>query len=281
MYRVDMRQIKLKPWNDAISDVLKFGFSDESISNFIHQLASLLDSKISTLILFYKSNKPYWPLKRQMSEREWKSLSLPYRDGAYLLDPFYHLSKNGSEGVFSLQDIVPDNFNETQFYHIFYEKIAVHDEMCAIFQLSEDVSAIVSVCRVDTEKNYEAWAFNSFFSCFSILEIVIKKWWSIKQQYPLSEATSLGPRLDDALENFGASLLTPREREVARLSLEGHSVKAQALKLRLSTETVKGYKKNIYQKLDITSQAELFNLFIDSLKTYNPENSLDPLYGYL
>ncbi|MFY0676763.1 MAG: helix-turn-helix transcriptional regulator [Neptuniibacter sp.] len=276
-----MRAIKLKSWNDAVTEVLKFGFSDESITNLIYELASLVDSKISTLILFTEGNKPYWPFKRQMSEREWKSLSIPYLDGAYLLDPFYHLAQKGSEGVFRLHDIVPDSFNETQFHHIYYEKIAVHDEMCAIFQLSEDVSALVSVCRVDSEKSYEPWAFDYFYSCFSILEISIKKWWNIKRQDTLSETPSLGPRLDDALDNFGASLLTPREREVARLSLEGHSVKAQALKLKLSSETVKSYKKNIYQKLDITSQAELFNLFIDSLKNYKPQNALDPLSGYL
>jgi DNA-binding CsgD family transcriptional regulator len=276
-----MRPITIKPWNDSVAEVLKFGFSDESLVNLIYELASLLDSQISTLILYPKGAKPYWPFKDRMSEREWKSMSIPYRDGAYLLDPYYHLCQQRSEGVFKLYDNTPDSFTKTEFFRMYYEKIAVVDEMCAIIRLSDDVSALISVCRIDSERRYDNRDIDCMYGCFSILEVIIKNWWGIKKAMTSTKKTIMGSQLEDALDNFGTSVLTPREMQITRLSLEGYSVKAQALKLKLSAETVKSYKKNIYQKLDITSQAELFNLFIGSLKMYNPESSLDPLHGYL
>lgn len=276
-----MRSKKLKSWNDAVAESIKFGFSDESIANLISELADLVDSDISTIILYSKDAKPYWPFKSRMSEREWKSLSLRYRNGAYLLDPYYHLSEDKYEGVFCLKDNVPDEFNETEFYRVFYEAVGVVDEMCGIIQLSDDISAIVSVCRVDSQSVYETWAFDYMYSCYSILDVIVKKWWYEKQKDRFDKKVSFGPQLGCALDNFGSSLLTPRETQVARLILEGHSVKAQAEILNIGTETVKSYKKSLYQKLDIRSQSELFHVFIEALKIYDPDKSLDPLSTYL
>ena len=59
--------------------------------------------------------------------------------------------------------------------------------------------------------------------------------------------------------------LTEREREIAHLLLRGHSVKSSARVLEISPETVRMHRKNLYTKLEISSQAELFALFIDWL----------------
>jgi DNA-binding CsgD family transcriptional regulator len=262
-----MKTIAMKSWNDAVADVIRFGFSDEAISTLIYELAGMLSSHASTLILFSRDSRPQWPFKTRMSDREWKSLSLSYRDGAYLMDPFYHLVRKGSEGVFRLQAEVPDEFRKTEFYKIFYERLNVIDEMCAITRCSDSVVALISVCRVDQEEAYSQADFDVLYSCFSVIEVLVRKWWNLKYSDACVDDPGLVPRLEAALENFGAPLLTPREMQVARLSLEGHSVKSQALTLNVSTETIKSYRKNIYIKLGIKSQAELFNAFIDSVKS--------------
>ena len=56
--------------------------------------------------------------------------------------------------------------------------------------------------------------------------------------------------------------LTPRESEIVRLILRGHSTESIGLHLAISQETVKVHRKNIYKKLKISTQAELFSLFI-------------------
>ena len=76
---------------------------------------------------------------------------------------------------------------------------------------------------------------------------------------PLSDASSR--RLIDHFNAKGSELekssLTPRETEVTRLVAKGYSVEETANLLGLSPDTVKGYVKNIYTKLDVSNRAEV------------------------
>jgi DNA-binding CsgD family transcriptional regulator len=82
---------------------------------------------------------------------------------------------------------------------------------------------------------------------------------------PCASQASLNQQIEAAFMNFGSPLLTVRERENAHLILRGHSVKSTARVLNISPETVRMHRKNLYTKLEISSQAELFALFIDWL----------------
>ena len=59
--------------------------------------------------------------------------------------------------------------------------------------------------------------------------------------------------------------LTRREREVVRLVLRGHSSNSIGRQFKITTGTVKIHRKNIYAKLGISSQSELFSHFISYL----------------
>nr|WP_237684321.1 helix-turn-helix transcriptional regulator [Pseudaminobacter soli] len=58
--------------------------------------------------------------------------------------------------------------------------------------------------------------------------------------------------------------LTPRELEVVGLVLEGHSSESISSLLGISAGTVRIHRKNIYAKMRISSQRELFAIFIRS-----------------
>lgn len=59
-----------------------------------------------------------------------------------------------------------------------------------------------------------------------------------------------------------ATALTPRERDVARLTLRGYPVIEIAKRLGLSRGTVKNHRAAIYRKLDITTERELFGEYL-------------------
>ena len=59
--------------------------------------------------------------------------------------------------------------------------------------------------------------------------------------------------------------LTPRERDIVKLTLQGHSTAGIAQTLDLSVGNIKNHKRRIYGKLDITSERELFLLFFTAL----------------
>ncbi len=52
--------------------------------------------------------------------------------------------------------------------------------------------------------------------------------------------------------------LTPREREVAALLLQGKDAKQIAVKLTISVHTANFHIKNLYKKLGINNRSELF-----------------------
>ena len=73
-------------------------------------------------------------------------------------------------------------------------------------------------------------------------------------------------RLTRCFDSFGQSVLTDRERQISQLLLRGHSTKSVARVLDIAPGTVMVHKRNLFSKLGITSQYELFSIFIDDLR---------------
>jgi DNA-binding CsgD family transcriptional regulator/PAS domain-containing protein len=61
---------------------------------------------------------------------------------------------------------------------------------------------------------------------------------------------------------YDAYHLSPRERQLVEKTLRGYSMPVIAEKLDLSLGTVRNYKQRLYAKLDITSEREIFSLFM-------------------
>jgi len=99
---------------------------------------------------------------------------------------------------------------------------------------------------------------------FPVLNSVILRQFALNPGSLDSKETGAG--LEDRFHDFGGDVLTVREREVAQLILVGHSSNSISLNLEISLPTVKSHRRNIYSKLQISSQAELFSLFLLHLK---------------
>lgn len=67
------------------------------------------------------------------------------------------------------------------------------------------------------------------------------------------------------LGGFLIGRLTPRERDIVGLVLQGHPVAAIAARLQLSENTIKSHRKRLFAKLDITTERELFVMFVEHL----------------
>ena len=103
----------------------------------------------------------------------------------------------------------------------------------------------------------------------------------IKNAAAGSSISDLDQQLEMAFENFGKSILTKRETELTRLMLRGHSVKSAAWEMRISPDTIKMHRKNLYAKLNISDHPDLFALFISALSWVGQSSDEDPLVAYL
>ncbi|MGV3482747.1 MAG: helix-turn-helix transcriptional regulator [Sphingobium sp.] len=77
---------------------------------------------------------------------------------------------------------------------------------------------------------------------------------------PIRAAFERNAALEPQAVAIDAPALSPREREVCALLLDGCSTEAIALRLGISRHTVKDHRKSIFRKLDIGTLAELFAL---------------------
>lgn len=80
------------------------------------------------------------------------------------------------------------------------------------------------------------------------------------------------PSLDD-------TNLSPREKQVVLLLLQGMTLRQVAPELGLTVSTVSTYSKAIYKKLGINSRAELFILFgrMKSAEAIEPIEPVEPI----
>ena len=108
-----------------------------------------------------------------------------------------------------------------------------------------------------------------------VIEACLKRWW---EAHNLPEGNlEFHSQVVLAFDQFGRSRLTSREVEVLQCMLKGHSIKSLADHFHIIVDTVKHHRKNIYTKLGIRSQGELFDLFLTTISAYRPGQDTDPL----
>lgn len=179
-----------------------------------------------------------------------------YQQGAYLQDPFYQaLNSGGRGGVFSLRQLAPSGFYHTDYYRNFYHKTGWHDEAGVLLPLAPErgLGVFFGSARQTVGVRYPRLA--ELREALTLLNSVVR----------LHGEVITTPVLPDTIEDSTVQvryLLTPREREITDLILSGCGSQQIAARLFISLGTVKNHRKNIYGKLGIGSQAELFNLLL-------------------
>lgn len=204
-----------------------------------------------------------------------------YLEGYYLLCPFYRACMDGvPAGCYRLSDVAPDHFKRSEYYTSFYQHAHLEDELNYLVPLDAQLTiavALGSTRRLGSRQVAE-------LKCVAAWVVaVVRRHWGQLDAEALGGRfeSALGRQINAALNNFGSSLLTERECHIAQYLLRGHSTRSLAERLGISEDTVKTHRKNLYAKLDIATQAELFSLFIASLAQAQEGLSKDPLESYL
>lgn len=255
----------------------------ETLSRSFQEVISL---NKGNLILAYLQNDRPGILAHSLAGRDLKLHVDNYLAGLYLLDPFYQAALSGlPSGFYRLDDVAPDNFSETEFYLHYYREGNISDDLGYCFALGdvgrEGDHIHISFSCIRGEALSEEQV-SELREVEPIIKALVLKHLRLTDNQVLTRPESgLHRQLLQVLDEFGSSILTKREREVLRLILNGHSSQSIAGKLEIALRTVKLHRQNLYQKLDISSQAELFYLFIDSLSCLGDGDNFDPLSSYL
>jgi len=209
----------------------------------------------------------------------WRERGLTtYVGGFYVLDPFYIMSLSlGQPEVCRLGEIAPDGFLESEYHRAHYAAGRIGDEVNYLWPLEAGVTFAVSLERSEHGVGFSDLDVHHLEAVQPVLYELTRKHWSMARSPSVTARDlELGRLVQDAAANFGREVLTPRECEVVKLVLRGFSTKSISQLLGISPGTVKVHRENIYAKLGVSTQAELFNMFIASVSAIRSESGIDP-----
>ena len=231
----------------------------EHLTRFLRQITDIQSILIST----YKGRARPLMIRDDYASDLREHAIGRYLGKAYLLDPFFTAIQRGADqGGYSLRELAPDRFHESEYYQYYYRALDLSDEVGILARVDANVVMMVSLgfreeCAPLTRRSLHALR-----SVAPVLQVMLTEFWHWQAGLFQSHTDTQAP-IEVALASFGEGLLTPREQEIVHLLLAGHSTKSAARELGISDGTVKVHRKNLYQRLDISTQSQLFRLFLD------------------
>ncbi len=197
-----------------------------------------------------------------------------YLGGSYLLDAVYTACmRKVPEGLYRLSELAPDEFFQGEYFNsaqvhpcISLETGALAEEITFLVPLPQGYYACYSLMRSNGSAVFNQQEFQALSAYAPIVAAaIIRQWGSVPAAEKGIPAISTEEPLELAFRTFAGRTLSPREQMIVSLVLRGHSSTSIALVLGIAEGTVKNHRKHIHSKLGISSQAELFSLFLDHL----------------
>lgn len=221
-----------------------------------------------TVIFAYRGNERPLDLFDDFPASKRQVFVTDYQEGPYLLDPFYLAATRPVEtGLYRLRDFAPDRFYQGEYFRSYYEKTGLAEEIAFFVDLPDEVMVVLSLMRAD--KVFSSREFRELETFLPVVHACVRQHWSsLAQRFRAPEQSAKHRsenRIERTFHSFGEGILTPREREVVEYTLKGHSAEAVGGILSISPGTVRIHRRNIYAKLRISSQGELFSAFIRTL----------------
>ena len=271
----------LREFSKQLAAIMPEIGSERLPSLLVHMLKSLVPFDNAVMLLYRHDQQPTI-LYNDIPPLEMQKQIDAFVAGAFLLDPFYRAAVDKHiSGLHRLSDLAPSGFEKTEYYRSYFKHTEIKDEIGFIIQLSAHRFINISMGRVTFSQRFNSTQIRIFEDITEVIETICRLQWATDNDSRQAPPSKLPSQLDSALKHFGTAYLTDRETQVVQLFLHGHSTKSIAERLGISPETVKLHRKNSYAKLDVSSQAELFHLFIDSLASLSNYSGGDPLVGYL
>ena len=238
----------------------------------------------SLVLLYRRECRPTVLFNDWRTERGLSNIQ-QYLQGYYRLDPFYRLAlEDGMDGVHRLSQL-DSGFGDSDYYREYYRYSGLRDEINVLVSLDTDTRFAISLARRNTRVAFTSEDVKFLRAATPLLiKAIVRHYRDLRPENRAhrgqEDRSPLQSALAQAVCNFGRSVLTSRECQVVQFVLRGHSVKEAAARLGIAPATVKLHRRNLYGKLDVTSQAGLFSLFLDAV--CSAENAFDePLAGYL
>ncbi len=275
-----MKQSAVAGFEDRLAKVIA-SLGGSGFEDALWDLLGVLARPDNMLALVYRDSGPALELcRRETDPKVFARLKSTYLEGAFRLSPFYGLHlQRAQEGLYRLRDIAPDAFQRSRFYVEYFAETTIIDEMAFTIWLGEGLSLNLFLGR--ERKVGGPFAAGDIAACRKIAPVIAAL---ARAHWPAPRVVA-GPAEDTpkllatAARRVLGIGLSPRQAQVALLILKGHSTLSIGLNLGLSPQTVKVFRKQLYQRCAISSQGELFSLMLPLLNAGDQASASSPALG--
>ncbi|KOY00732.1 LuxR family transcriptional regulator [Pseudomonas nunensis] len=261
----------LHQWHVELERAFQHGAEPDALRHLVVALTALAPVESVMISLERKDCPPRLLYQQGIPEQHLDAILNRYFSVGYLLDPFCLAVDSGlAQGFYSLAEIAPDDFFDSDYYKTYYLNLGCTEDSYYIVNLDDHSKISVSLFQGMGASSLSADQLDVLRAVEPMVRLFIRRCGYIDQQRDSimtpAASTAVNQRIQVAMAQFGCDVLTERERESAHMVLRGHSIKSAAREMGISPETVRMHRKNLYLKLGINSQSELFALFIEWLQ---------------
>lgn len=255
----------LQRWHAALQAAFAHSEAPDALAHLAAAISELVAVESMMISLECRGQAPRLLYQQGIPEQHRDAVLNRYFAAGYLLDPFCLAVENGlAQGFYHLEDIAPDNFFDSDYYKTYYLGTGCSEDSYFIADIDDARKLSLSLFQGCSGTHLSTEQVNLLRAVEPMVRDLLARY-ARHGLAPGSADAGLNS-IQAAFESFGSQVLTDREREVAHMILRGHSVKSTAAELKISPETVRMHRKNLYLKLEINSQSELFARFIDWLR---------------
>jgi DNA-binding CsgD family transcriptional regulator len=244
----------------ALSAAIDSVGSDAHVDRLIDLIAALVPHDLVTVVRYSVSERPEFVSHRNYSDE----MVAKYLETYYPHDPFYaQWRAQQRPGVVRLLSAAP-----VPYVAEFLGQSVISDELGVL--LDDGPGWCLGIFLDRSRGRFTKAEVSRLEAQFSVLASLHALDTRTRQpefrrtQQPAGPGQDPRPRLALAGDDRLWPELSTREREIVSLILAGHPTAGIARKLGLAAGTVKNHRRNIYTKLDITTERELFLQYIDA-----------------
>lgn len=270
-----------KTWIETIANAIEHINSGACAEHLVNAIGTLVKFDMAMSVVYSRYAKPFYVYDTFRTEKAKRGLS-NYINSTYVLNPVYTAYCDGiKSGVFRLREESSRNRVNSYHYHTLKIKRILGEEleyltegwpqsMEEIFiaiSLPADEMAEISLLRTRSKHGFTDADIAVLIAHLPLIEAIYRQYWIKARCYASIDHS--GPSMDYLLKSVFDDQLSSRESQVAVLVLKGASGQVIADQLGISITTVKTHRKNLYLKLGITTQTELFSLALNALALHD------------
>jgi DNA-binding CsgD family transcriptional regulator len=273
---------QLSKWNRDISRAIGALGTDKFFPALVEAVNGQIRIDYPQVWLYHRDLPPR-VLYHEIPEQAIASQVHEYLEGPYREDPFFQASMNQPRArIYRLSRVTLGKLKQSEYYQEYYGDTGTVDEAIYLSKLRGGNVINLSMMRLPQHGAFSDEEYQSLYLLADPVSELLKSH-SEHNDFAVTHLIQPGidHQIDLAFRTFGASLLSPREKDVLELMLRGYGTDTSGDRLGIAVETVRRHRKSIYRKLDVSSQTDLFSLFLNAMSCLGEAGGEDPLSVYM